>query len=220
MLDRRAGRQAADGCWSAQPANWPLGVAVPAVSPVSPMCRCASRPPAGPGARGSATASSAPGLFSGPRACGSAAPLPPVLGCVLLDLCVCCAGRRLDSEARRPRDAWAWAGVSCCWRRAFCKLQDELASPAGVLGQCWAVWAVVPGTGVLMLSAAVSAASLPSLCAVLLRRPLFFILGVCVAHGVPAVAARRTDRFPKLCAWVAGVRSGLGPALAEAEEEG
>ena len=44
-----------------------------------------------------------------------------------------------------------------------CTLQHELASCAGALGQCWAVGAVVPGTGVLMLRAAVSAASLPSL---------------------------------------------------------
>ena len=101
-----------------------------------------------------------------------------------------------------------------------CKLQDGLASYAGVLWQCWAVWAAVPGTGVLMLSAAVSAASLPCLYAMVLTGPLLVFLGGCVAHGVPAVAARRVGRFLKLCAWGARVRSGLGPALGEAEKRG
>ena len=105
-------------------------------------------------------------------------------------------------------------------KEGVCKLQDERARYAGVLGQCLAVWAVEPGTGVVMLSAAVSAASLPSLYAVVLRGPLFVVPGVCVAHGVPAVAARRVGRFLKLCAWVAGVRSGLGPALRDVEKRG
>ena len=203
--------------------NLPIGRLV---SPSLPSPRlhfphqCAGVPPdplPGPVLLGLRPLARLQGFLRATRMCGSAASLLPRPGLRTPRSLFCCAGRRADSGARRSRDAWA--GVCAAGRGRLqasgraCKIRRCLWPVLGGVGGCardgcgHAECCRIGGFPALSLCRCVERTSL------CVRR-------VCVAHGVPAVAARRVGRFLKLCAWFAGVRSGLGPALGDVGKRG